>query len=185
MGSSLTENAGHDLVRLGVLTRTFGLAGGLRCVLDTEAVPEIPLPAPARVGYSASFARELMLTRYERHGNDLVCFFDGVTDQSRAQELVDQAIFLPVDARKYDSPLSDPQLIGFEVIDEAGESKGVIDGIISTRAHYILVIRAGEREWMLPAVDEFVVELRSADRSVVVRTIPGLFEEDENGQAGD
>lgn len=184
MGSSLTE-AGRPPVRLGVLTRTFGLRGGLRCVLDHESVPAIQVPTPCGVGYSAAFARELTLLRCERHAPDLICYFDGVNDPDQAQALADQALFLPADALTYDTPLADPQLIGYELTGENGEQLGIIDGIVATRAHYIWVIRDGDREWMLPAVNEFILDLSHEARTAVVRLIPGLIEENEDGQAGD
>lgn len=181
MNSSLTD--GQQPVRIGVLVRTFGLAGALRCRLDQEAVPGIQAPSPCLVGFSASFARKLTLLRCEMHDRDLICHFDGVTDQTAAQELVDQALFLPSVALSYDSPYADPNLIGCAVVGEDGRELGVIETIGATRAHYVWVIRSGDREWMLPAIPEFVIELRNDLRRVVVRLIPGMIEEVEgNGQ---
>jgi 16S rRNA processing protein RimM len=175
----------ESLLRLGVLTRTFGLAGGLRLSLDTEVVPQIEAPCDVRLGFSETFNRSGRLLRYEDHNGTLICFFDRVTTQQEAKELLDHALFLPESAVAYADPMAHPKLIGYRVVSEGGEELGTIDGIFKTSAHYIWGIDSGGKEWMMPAIPEFLVEIRGEERLAIVRPIPGMFTEEPDDEEQD
>lgn len=163
--------------RLGVLTRSFGLQGGIRCALDSFVVPTVMTPCEAWLGYSESFLQARRLERCEDHSGSLICYFDGVTTREAADALADRALWIPADAIRFDDPFSDIRLIGYAVRDESGRDLGTIAGISGTRTQFVWEITLGEREWMLPAVDEFVREIRTDEHIVVVRPIPGMVDE--------
>jgi 16S rRNA processing protein RimM len=164
-------------IRLGVLTRTYGLGGGIRCTLDSEAFPSIATPCDAWTGYSEAFLQPIRLERYERRPEDLILYFAGITTREEAEGLFDRALFLPAEALSYEQHLSHPLLVGYEVRNEAGETLGTIAAIFKTPAHFIWSVTSGDREWMVPAIDQFVVDLRHDDRVAIVRTIPGMVED--------
>ncbi|MDQ3973539.1 MAG: PRC-barrel domain-containing protein, partial [Actinomycetota bacterium] len=65
-------------------------------------------------------------------------------------------------------------LLGCEVVDDAGTVLGILEGVLDGTAHdYLVVARPDGGEVLVPAVAD-LVEI-SADR-VVVHTIPGLME---------
>jgi 16S rRNA processing protein RimM len=166
-------------IRLGVLTRTYGLAGGVRCILDSDSVPaSIAVPCECWIGFSESFLRPVRLERYEIRSGDVICYLAGIRTREDAAQVVEHALFLPVDAVNYEHALANPLLIGYEVRDEAGEPLGTIASIFRTPAHFIWLVRSAEREWMLPAIDEFVRELRHEERVAVARPIPGMIVEE-------
>jgi 16S rRNA processing protein RimM len=173
-------------LRIGVLTRTYGLHGGVRCALDSDAVPAaIAVPCECWIGFSESFLRPIRLERYELRTDDLICYFAGVNDREAAAGLADNALLLPAEAVSYKEPLSHPSLIGYEVRDEGGEALGVIGSIFRTPAHFIWLVESDGREWMVPAIDEFVREVRRDERVAVVRPIPGMVvEEPEDDDKG-
>ncbi len=164
-------------VRLGVLSRTHGLDGALRLQLDGPVAPALVLPADVSVGYSESFVRPMRLTRFDRQPNgDALCGFDGIDSAESASTLVDQALFVPSDSVRYADPHADPRLLGCHVISEDGADLGEIVDLFLTPAHVVWTIAADGGQWMLPAVAEFVVRTLPDDRSVVVRTIPGMID---------
>ena len=164
--------------RLGVLTRSFGLKGGIHLALDSIAVPTVATPCAAWIGFSESFLEQRQLVRCEDHSGQLICYFDGVVDRNAAEELADRALYIDPAMLSYKDPLSDARLVGYGVRDEEGRDLGTIADIIGTRAQYVWSIRVDEREWMMPAVDEFVREIKADERLVVVRPIPGMFDDD-------
>jgi 16S rRNA processing protein RimM len=178
--------ADQRFIRLGVLTRTFGLDGGLRCRLDLELVPTIEAPCDARVGFSESYASPRRLVRYQDHSGTLICFFEGITSEERGQELVDQALFLPEENVTYPDTLAHPRLIGYRVQSEEGKDLGEIRTIFKTSAHHVWEIASATGEWMMPAIGEFLVELQHERRLAIVRPIPGMVDlegdEDEKGE---
>ncbi|MBC8144104.1 MAG: 16S rRNA processing protein RimM [bacterium] len=162
--------------RLGVLTRSFGLQGGIRCALDSVAVPQISTPCIAWIGYSESFAEERRLALTENHSGSLICYFDGVASRNAADALADHALWVEADRIRFDDQYSDSRLVGYRVRDEQGNDLGVIVGILGTRAQYVWTIAFEDREWMMPAVEEFVREIRVEEKLIVARPIPGMFD---------
>ena len=169
----------ESLIRLGVLTRPHGLEGGIRCRLDQQSRPSITLPCRVEIGYSRSFATPYELIRSEsgREG-ELILFFQGIHDRDRAATLADMGLFIDKDVLSYNEPFSNPGLIGFDVQDEEGNSLGQLAGMVSAVAHTIWRIEEGEREWLLPAIEEFVLDVNENHRVILVRLIPGLYDDD-------
>jgi len=170
-------------IRLGVLTRTYGLAGGLRLALDDDTTPLISVPCDAWIGYSAAFVEPVRLERYERRSRELICHFAGIADRSAAEKLLDRALFLPAEALEYVEPLSHPRLVGYEVRDDSGKKLGTITSIFRTPAHFIWQVESDGHEWMMPAIDQFVAAVRHELHTAIVRPIPGMvIEEPEHGE---
>lgn len=173
-------------IRIGILTRPSGLAGAIRCALDAEAIPTIATPCDTAIGYSESFTEPIRLERYEERSGDLICYFAGITTREAAARIADRALYLPMEALSYRNPLSAPLLIGYEVRDEAGTVLGTLESIFQTPAHYIWQVRNGTEEWMVPAIEQFVLDVRHQDRVAIVRPIPGMVieEPEERDDAG-
>jgi len=153
-------------------------------MLDHDVVPRVVTPCTAWVGYSESFTEEVQLLESKERGGDLLCRFQGIDTKERAEALVDRAIFLEEASIDYDSPLANPGLIGYDVRNEEGEELGRIVHLFRTSAHYIWAIELDDKEWMMPAIDAFVVEIRHAERAAIVRTIPGMIDEESNDGNG-
>ena len=169
-------------IRIGILTRPHGVAGGLRCRLDHPGTPEIDTPTLGRVGYSPSFLTECELVECDPMGQgEMVCFFAGRTTREAVEELVDMALFLPREAVHYANRYETPELIGFEVIDSEEGNLGRIVGLLRTAGHPVWEIRRDDHEWMLPAVEEFVLAIEPETGIVRVALIPGLYEPPAEG----
>ena len=171
--------AEKSLIRLGVLTRPHGLAGGIRCRLDQQRVPSISTPCEVQLGYSLSFANpfELVLNESGREG-EIVCFFRGIDDRDKAATIVDMGLFIDQNVLSYNDQFSDPGLIGFDVQDERENSLGQLSGIVNAVAHSLWRVKEGEREWLLPAIEEFILDIDTMNRLILVRLIPGLYNDD-------
>jgi 16S rRNA processing protein RimM len=65
-------------------------------------------------------------------------------------------------------------LIGMEVVGEAGEPLGRIADILHLPAHDVYVVRDNDGEWMLPAVSAFVRHVDPDTRRITVSLIEGM-----------
>lgn len=174
-----TFMANEARIRLGVLTRPHSLQGGLRCALDYPESPTIAVPCTVDVGFSESFTSPYELVSYEPGRGEIICYFRGIDDRDKAAELADKALFLSGSAVSYGQTVANPGLIGFEVRDEEENHLGNIVRIFQTPAHYIWTVEENGRDWMLPAIDEFVLEIDEEKERIVVRLIPGLRDEEQ------
>jgi len=173
-------NQPSTLVRLGVLTRTFGLEGRLRCKLDHEVIPQIAAPCSAWLGYSETFARPVQLAACQAHSGDLLCTFEGVSTKEAAEGMVDQALFLEPASLSYADPFTDPGIVGYQLYSPEGQPIGEIIGLQQTAAHAVWTVQSGDQEWLFPAVPQFVLNLNPEERTATVLTIPGMMEPEED-----
>lgn len=67
-------------------------------------------------------------------------------------------------------------LIGLEVADRCGQVLGVIEDSFFNGAHEVYVVRRGRRRWLLPAVDDMVLETDLAAGRMLVDVPEGLIE---------
>lgn len=104
---------------------------------------------------------------------------EGVTDMDAAAALKNTTLY--ADREDFELEEGDyfiADLIGLEVIDvNSGRVYGKITDVINRGASDIYVVKTGNGEKMMPAVDEFVKEV-DLDRGVFVEVIPGLLSDD-------
>jgi 16S rRNA processing protein RimM len=68
------------------------------------------------------------------------------------------------------------ELIGMEVLSEAGERLGVIVNIFPTGSNDVYVMQAGGKEVYLPATKEVVRQVDRKAKRMVIRVLDGLLE---------
>lgn len=115
-------------------------------------------------------------TRNDR-GRSLVQF-EEVTDRETAEAL--RNALLSISARDA-APLADGtyyewQLEGLEVVGEDGVRLGTFARVLEGGGGDLWVVDTGEREVLVPAVEEFVRRVDLESGRIVVHAIPGLFE---------
>ena len=109
------------------------------------------------------------------HKGNVLAFLEGVNDVNDAMRLKGKTVFIDrtgvelPDGRHF---LSD--LMGLEVRDaDSGAVLGTVADILTPPAHEVYVVK-GEKEYMIPAVDEFLVETNVEEGYIRVRLIEGM-----------
>jgi len=70
------------------------------------------------------------------------------------------------------------EIIGMAAVTEAGEPLGVVDEIIRTPANDVFVVRGLRGELLVPAIASVVLAVDGAARHIVIRPVPGLFDDE-------
>ncbi len=68
------------------------------------------------------------------------------------------------------------QIIGLSVISASGDKIGVVADIFETGAHDVYVIKKDEKEYLIPAVKEFIMDVQLDEKRIIVNEMKGLFE---------
>lgn len=68
------------------------------------------------------------------------------------------------------------QLLGCEVEDIEGKSIGILEDIISTPSNDVYVIRHGDKEYLVPAIKEFVKDIDINSKLIRIDPIEGMIE---------
>jgi 16S rRNA processing protein RimM len=169
------------LVVVGKVGGAHGVHGALRIVALGESFETLVSGdrlffRPAGGGEGSS--RELTLKAAQPHGRVWLAQFEEIRDREAARALSGAEILLPESMLP---PLEDGeyyhyQLIGLSVERLDGSFVGAITGIIETGSHDVYVTRDGDREFLIPAVEEVIREIDLAGRRVVIDPPEGLLE---------
>ncbi|MDP2046749.1 MAG: ribosome maturation factor RimM [Deltaproteobacteria bacterium] len=168
------------LIGLGQVSGAQGLLGAVKVRADAEAATTDP-EVFAALGEVWIGGRGYRVLKAGRHKNQVLLWLEGVDTRSRAEELAGLKVL--GDRRRF--PRLPPgefywfQVLGLSVVNEAdGALLGYLDYIIPTPGHDVYVVRRGEREVLLPAVEEVIVDINL--EAGVIKVLPplGLLEID-------
>jgi len=163
---------------MGQVSGAQGLKGAVKVRADAEAATSDPEVFEA-VGQVWIGGRSFEVLQAGRHKNQVLLWLEGVDTRSRAEELVGRQVL--GDRRRFPKlPTGEYywfQVLGLPVVNEAdGALLGRLDHIIWTPGHDVYAVRQGEREVLLPAVEEVIVEIDLEAGVIKVSPPPGLLE---------
>ena len=110
-------------------------------------------------------------------GQALVKFFD-IDSIDHAEALVGQFVYID----KSDIELEDGRYFiedikGCEVFDiDSGECYGKVTNVIKTGANDVYEVSDGERELLVPKIDDVVKQIDIENKKIVIKPLKGLFE---------
>jgi 16S rRNA processing protein RimM len=168
-----------DLVVIGEVTRPHGLRGEVRVTPHTDRPERFEGLGECVLWDEASDIRVVRRIRGARRQGDAVLLSLAECDSvEAAAALVGRLVALPRAQALPPPPgrLYPWQLVGCRVVTENGLPVGELCGIEPSPAHDLWVVRGVEREHLIPAVAEIVVEVDVDARRVVIRPPEGLLE---------
>lgn len=118
--------------------------------------------------------------RYQetKRGTTVLLGVEGIATRSDAESVTKLDVF----AAKDDLSLADDevfvhQLVGLAVVTADGERIGTVSNYLTAPAQDTFVVRRpNEQEAMIPAVDEFILDIDLDERCLTVELIDGLIE---------
>jgi 16S rRNA processing protein RimM len=161
-------------VVVGRVARAHGVKGEL-AVLPLTQVPERFDPG-SRLYVGEGEGTAFTVSSSRPHHKMLLVVFDEVKDRTQAEGLRGELLFVPASSMP---PLPagefwPHELIGCEVVTDAGRALGSIREIVHTQANDVWVSEHEGEELLIPALKDVVREVDVSGRRVVVREIPGL-----------
>jgi 16S rRNA processing protein RimM len=158
---SREPQASGALIGLGSISGAHGIKGAVKVRADAEAATTDP-EVFAAIGEVWIGGHRYQVLEAERPKNQVVLLLAGVHTRNQAEALVGQEV--QGDRRKFPPlPPGDYywfQVLGLPVINVSdGDLLGYLESIIPTPAHDVYVVRHGERELLLPAVEDVIVEI--------------------------
>jgi 16S rRNA processing protein RimM len=169
------------MVMVGEIVRPHGLAGVVKVRATTDNPQRFSLLEEVKLERRGRALGEYRLERVQIGNGEVFVKFQGVDDRNQAEALRGAGLMIPREAR-VPAPADHYyhfEIIGLPVYSAAGEPLGEIVNIETFPAHDVWVIRHGERERLVPAVEAFIKEVDVENRRVVIAPIPGLFEDAE------
>lgn len=172
---------GKNQLRVGRLVKAHGLKGALKLELYTDnperrftTGAEFTLQVPEA---SPWHGKTVTVREYRVMNGNPVVFFDDVEDRTSAEGLVRAILWIDQDVSEVEeNAWFDQQLVGLDVVRD-----DVVIGRVMRIEHFpaqdLLIVKAGDREVMVPFVEAIVPTVDVTGGRVVVTPPAGLFEE--------
>ncbi len=151
-----------------------GIRGEVRCEVITD-FPDRLKRTPRLYRGEDHLLVPLERARLDKRG--AILKFGGVESRDEAERLRGQMLYV-AEADAVPLPRDSyfwHQIIGLRVRSDAGQDLGTIKEIIQTGSNDVYVVRADEREILLPAIKDVVREIDLAGGVVTVHLIEGLL----------
>ena len=158
-----------EFLDCGEIVNTHGIHGEVRIVPWADSPDFI---CRFSTLYVDGNARNVRSSRV--HKGSVITALEGVDTVEQAMALKGKTVQI----RREDAKLPDgtfflADIIGLDVVDEAGNKLGILREVLSPSRQQVYVV-AGEREIMIPAAPEFVLETNIQGGYLKVRLIEGM-----------
>lgn len=156
-------------VVLGRIAGPFGVRGWLKVASFTDPPAQILDYACWRTDGPGGAVRELHAAEGRPHGKAFVVRLDGIDDRTAAIALGKPELWVDrqeLPALKKNEYYRE-DLVGFEVVNLAGESLGRLDHFLDLPATPVMVV-AGERERLVPAGTDRLLRVDMQARRITV-----------------
>lgn len=155
---SLPESEPVFLV-IGLLRRSHGLKGDVLMDLYTDFPERL---TPGKTVYIGENHRPLTIRSIRAGNKEVMIGFGGYSNPESTADLRNQLVYVPADETPTlpEGEYYHHQLIGLRVVNQSNQPLGILKEIIETGANDVYVVQtpSGD-EILLPAVDEFILEI--------------------------
>ena len=118
------------------------------------------------------------------HGNVVILQIEGINSVEEAQKLRNKILFMSrKDAKLGKGDWFIQDLIGCTVYDADDNAKiyGTLTDVAQTGANDIWYIENNNKEYIIPAIKDVVINVDVENESVYIRPLRGIFDEEFNG----
>ena len=165
-----------DLFEIGRILKPRGLKGQMRCFshLESDGLRKSPEEICIRTpdgGTSFYRLREITFA-----GKYFFLSVEGVDSPEAVQVLARCDVLVPVDVLV---PLKEDEyywrdIIGLDVVTETGQPLGKVKEIFATGSNDVYVCHDGQKEILLPAIEDVILKIDLVEKRMVVHLLEGL-----------
>jgi len=169
---------GPAFLAVAKVRRPHGVHGELVVEIYTD-FPERLQPG-IKVNVSPEY-KQLTISSRRSHNEGLILGFEGIHDPEEAGRYRNRVLCIPASEAHelQEGEFYFHELLGLDVINESGRSLGKLTEIMKTGANdvYIVTDTAG-KELLVPAIPDVVLYIDLDAKTVKVRLLPGLVEDE-------
>jgi len=106
--------------------------------------------------------------------------FEDVNDEKTASRYVNMEVFLPRDVMNAVHPQDSDDwefFVGYTIVDQHGETLGVIREVDSTTLNVLFIVQHEESELLIPATEDFIVAIDTEKKLLEMFLPEGLTDE--------
>ncbi len=168
----------EDLILVGKITGTHGIKGQVRVIpYSGEAASILSLRTLLVRMHDGEYSLLRVNSAFE-HKKKAIVAVAGIDDITTTLPLVGCEVFVRRDQLPVlpDGEYYWQDLLGLAVLDEQGRCFGELTDILATGANDVYVVKDGEKEYLIPAISDVVLDINLIMRTMTVRPLEGLLD---------
>ncbi|MDW7670639.1 MAG: ribosome maturation factor RimM [Bacillota bacterium] len=165
-----------DYLKVGVITSTHGLRGGIKVYPMTDDSDRFK---NMKWVYIEGSDRKWIIREIKIRPKDLILQLEGLDSIEQVEPLRGKHLYSDETQRPEleEDRYYIKDLVGLQIYLTDGEHVGTLTQVISTGAHDVYVVTSldGKKEWMIPAVKAFIKKISLEEQQVIIEPIEGLL----------
>ena len=164
---------------IGTVIGCFGIKGVVKVQPHTHSPERFSNLGQIHVGVSTEKAAPYDIEEVVFRKKIVLVKFKSVSDRTTAEMLIGHHLFIAEDAaaRPAEGSYFIHEIIGCSVYSVGGADLGVVEDVFKLPTQDLWSIRRNDSHYSIPAVKEFIKEVDTANRRIVVDVIDGLLDE--------
>ncbi len=124
---------------------------------------------------------KIEMSKITPHGNVVIAAVKGVDSIEEAEKLRGQVLYIKRDdAHLPEGRYFVSEIIGSQVFDaDSGALLGTLSDVSPTGANDVWHIKSGEKEYLVPAIPDVIVNVDINNDKIVIRPLKGIFDDED------
>ena len=156
------------------ITTTSGFMGEVRLKPFSRFSIDYIMEKTLQIGTSHDNLMDLKLEKATGNGKRMRFKFEGIDSDLKAKNIIGKTIYANTKADD-EINLIASDLIGFDVVTDTGDSVGELKDVMWLPANDVYVVFNGEKELLIPIVNEVVLSVDYDKKEILIANIDGLI----------
>ena len=156
------------------ITTTSGFMGEVRLKPFSRFSIDYIMEKTLQIGTSHDNLMDLKLEKAIGNGKRMRFKFEGIDSELKAKNIIGKTIYANTKADD-EINLIASDLIGFDVVTDTGDSVGELKDVMWLPANDVYVIFNGEKELLIPIVNEVVLSVDYDKKEILIANVDGLI----------
>lgn len=156
------------------ITTTSGFMGEVRLKPFSRFSIDYIMEKTLQIGTSHDNLMDLKLEKAIGNGKRMRFKFEGIDSELKAKNIIGKTIYANTKADD-EINLIASDLIGFDVVTDTGDSVGELKDVMWLPANDVYVVFNGEKELLIPIVNEVVLSVDYDKKQILIANIDGLI----------
>lgn len=165
-----------EVFRAGKINKTHGVNGELNCNINADT---IDMAEYIVLDMDGIFVPFFVSNIRIKSSNSVLLTIEDIEDETEARKLIGKDIYLPIELMNDDDMLSYEYFVGFTVVN-ADEQLGEISFVDDQTVNILFGIKTEDGEILLPAVEDFIVEVDNENKILYTNYPVELVELNKN-----
>ncbi len=124
---------------------------------------------------------KIKINKITPHGNVVIASIDDIDSIEDAEKLRNQVLYIKrADAKLPDGRYFVSEIIGAQVFDaDTNVLLGTLTDVSPTGANDVWHIKSGEKEYLVPAISDVIVDVNIDNDIITIRPLKGIFDNED------